>query len=124
MPEITVTYERFIGEPDEDSYPALSALLDEAVKEHAEEHPEAIFRHDPSRREEGVTLIGTMPYKVDPDYTAPEPEEEPATLASTIRRIFIGSPEDEPEEEAVATCETVKADDEVCGRDLPCGYHK
>lgn len=78
MPEITVTYERYEGEPDEVSYPALDALL----QEEAEKHPEGIFRYDSSRREDGATLIATQRYDI-----APEAEAD-STLLETVSEFL------------------------------------
>ena len=95
-----------------------------------EEEPEATSTTGSPLLDAGVTLLKNL-FSSDDDEASDEEEAEPEAEVEEVPadeepvEEEVAADEEavaEPEEE-VATCEAVKADDEVCGRDLPCQYH-
>ena len=81
--------------------------------------PEVRLRDDGPRRFNSRTI----PYVLDRGDTVTVDAEVAARL---VERDYIEYVDDEPKansESDPATCDTVKSDGEVCGRELPCSYH-
>ena len=95
MSSISVSYDRVSGETAEDAYNAARELLeDEKAK-----HQDASFG-EASWTSNGITFTATAP--VTGGSLTPEPEEDP-----------------EP-----TTCESRTLLGKICGRNLPCRWHK
>jgi len=65
---------------------------------------------------------------LDSDGTVDVPEDVAVALADAWAGCYDVPPDgllehDDSDDEDAGTCEVVKNDDEVCGRDLPCPYH-
>jgi len=75
-----------------------------------------------------AVTVGTDTYPVDEDGIIQCPADRAAEVADVLARAHDVPPdglltrEDEPPD-SPATCDTVKQDGEVCGRELPCPYH-
>lgn len=80
------------------------------------QHPHARRDTEPP----GAATIDGTTYPVDSDGTV----EAPATDAQALADAWAHRFDCDPDDLIVAeTCDTVKSDGEVCGRDLPCPYH-
>lgn len=80
-------------------------------------HPralDAVDGHPPAR----VTVAGESYAVADGTVTLPS-----ANAVEQLARAYDLSPVDLQLEDDGDTCEVVKQDGEVCGRELPCPYH-
>lgn len=64
----------------------------------------------------GAVTLGTETYAVAPDGTI----DCPADVVDDLRAHYADRYD---WYDAVATCDAIKSDGEVCGRELPCPYH-
>ena len=98
--EVTIQSEGRTGRP-----------LYDAVREELEtqkaEHPEWSFDREPEFRDGGGQITAIQPYKIASGYVAPAPEPE-------VEEVAVEA----------TTCERRKLLGGICGRDLPCRYHK
>lgn len=82
--------------------------------------------HPLARREGGAVpggyTYGTTTYPIDSDGTIDCPPDVEEAIAEALADRYGADVTDiyGPGEE---TCDVVKSDGEVCGRDLPCQYH-
>lgn len=85
------------------------------------EHPHADRDASPA-----AVTVGQTTYAVDDAGVIQCPSDEAASVADVLARAYDISPDGlliGVDDAATATCDAVKNDGEVCGRELPCPYH-
>lgn len=70
-----------------------------------------------------VSILGRDKVPVDDDGTFPVPDDVAEQFLETWCERNGYDREDVLADDGPATCEVVKNDGEVCGRELPCPYH-
>jgi hypothetical protein len=67
-----------------------------------------------------AVTVGTTTYSVDSDGGIACPDSEADAVAERLAEVYGCDADDLL---AVETCDVVKSDGEICGRDRPCPYH-
>lgn len=88
-------------------------------------HPRADRNASPA-----AVTVGTTTYPVGEDGVIACPDDEAAKVADVLAGVYDVTPDElvreedgPPDDDADGTCEAVKSDGDVCGRELPCPYH-